>query len=140
MVTERKTIEIVLTNNDHVKLLVQILFFCNVDMKKGEWPIYLHQPNIRKWLCIPCVGLPNQYATQNFPLQDFHIQKIILVLARNFCCYQNMTKERLGGQNEHVCFYRLGLGRQLGGEVKYMTKWCTNSSQLTWAVVEVGQT
>ena len=33
MVTERKTIEIVLTNNDHVKLLVQILFFCNVDMK-----------------------------------------------------------------------------------------------------------
>ena len=33
MVTERKTIEIVLRNNDHVKLLVQILFFCNVDMK-----------------------------------------------------------------------------------------------------------
>ena len=37
MVTERKTIEIVLTNNDHVKLLVQILFFCNVDMKLRYW-------------------------------------------------------------------------------------------------------
>ena len=44
MVTERKTIEIVLTNNDHVKLLVQILFFCNVDMKLyaiGRMTLYL---------------------------------------------------------------------------------------------------
>ena len=55
MVTERKTIEIVLTNNDHVKLLVQILFFCNVDMKLYA----IRMTHVRTVMC--CLYTPLQY-------------------------------------------------------------------------------